>query len=87
MSTLPALTTEMRLALDANGGLPVEVTDPVTQKVYLLVEKETAADSYEEYVQRELDKGLADLDAGRLAPWDIEKTLAKAREAFFSEPK
>ena len=77
----------MRLALDANGGLPAEVTDPMTQKVYLLVEKEPASQSYEEYVQRALDKGLADLDAGRVAPWDIEKTLAKARESFFSEPR
>jgi hypothetical protein len=80
MSTIPALTPEMRQALDANGGLPIQVTDPQTQKVYLLMEQEPADKAYEEYVRRELDKGLADIDAGRVVAWDPESIKREGRE-------
>ena len=80
MSTLPSLTPEMRLALDANGGLTVEVTDPTTQKVYLLVEKEPPARGYQEYLEQALDKGLEDLDAGRVVAWDPERIKREGRE-------
>lgn len=80
MSTIHALTSELRQALDACGGLPLELTDPLTNKVYLLVEK--APTSYEEYVQQALDEGLADLDAGRVGPWDPERIKREGRERF-----
>lgn len=80
MSTIPALTPEMRQALDASGGLPIQVTDPQTQKVYLLMEQEPADKAYEEYVRRELDKGLADIDAGRVVAWDPERIKREGRE-------
>lgn len=78
MSTIHAITPEMRQALDANGGLPLELTDPLTKKVYLLVEK--APTSYGEFVQQALDEGLADLDAGRVVSWDPERIKREGRE-------
>jgi len=80
MSTLPALTSEMRQALDANGGLPIQVTDPQTQKVYLLVEQEPSDKAYEDYVRRELDRGLEDIEAGRIVAWDPDRIKREGRE-------
>lgn len=68
-----------------SGGLPVEFKDPATQKLYLLVEKENRAATYDEYVKRAIEEGLADFDAGRFEPWDIEKTIAEARESLNSK--
>jgi hypothetical protein len=87
MSTLPSsiplsLTPEMRQALAASGGASIQLADPETQKVYLLTEQTQAALSHDEYVQQKLEAGLADFAAGRFEPWDIEKTISKAREAF-----
>jgi predicted transcriptional regulator len=76
--SIPSLTPEMRQALDASGGLPIQVEDPLTRQIYLLVEQEIEVTLDEEYVRRELDKGLADIDAGRVAPWDVEEFLAEA---------
>lgn len=78
MSTIHALTPELRQALDASGGLPLELTDPLTNKVYLLVEK--APTPYEEFVQQALDEGLADLDAGRVLAWDPERIKREGLE-------
>lgn len=85
MSSPLALTPEMQQALSASGGLPLELKDPATQKVYLLVEKENQAATYGEYVKRAIEEGLADFDAGRFEPWDIEKTIAEARESLNSK--
>ena len=85
MSSPLALTPEMQQALSSSGGLPVELMDPATQKVYLLVEKDNQAAAYGEYVERALEEGLADFDAGRFEPWNIEKTIAKARGSLNSK--
>ena len=75
-SPLP-IPAELRQALAASGGLPIQFEDPETHKLYLLVEQTDALD--DEYFRAEIEKGLADIEAGRFAPWDIEATLAEAR--------
>jgi hypothetical protein len=75
---IPSLTPEMRQALDASGGLPIQVEDPQTRQIYLLVEQPAQITIDEDYIRQELDKGFADLDAGRFAPWDLEAFLAEA---------
>lgn len=72
------LPPEMRQAIAANGGVPLQLEDPETRQLYLLVEQPVEITLDEEYIQRELDRGLADFDAGRCAPWDIEAMLAEA---------
>jgi hypothetical protein len=61
MSTIPALTPEMRQALDASGGLPADL-------------------ACAERLRRELDRGTADIDAGRLVDWDPERIKREGRE-------
>jgi hypothetical protein len=80
MSSPLALTPEMQQALSVSGGLPVELKDPATQKVYLLVEQPEPSSQYDEFVSRQLDEGLADLAAGNLVAWDAERIKREGRE-------
>ena len=80
MSSPLALTPEMQQALSVSGGLPVELTDPATQKVYLLVEQSEPSSHYGEFVRGQLDEGLADIDAGNLVAWDPERIKREGRE-------
>ncbi|WP_428306344.1 hypothetical protein [Lacipirellula sp.] len=80
MSSPLALTAEMQQALSVSGGLPVELKDPATQKVYLLVEQPEPSSQYDEFVRRQLDEGLTDLAAGNLVAWDAERIKREGRE-------
>src|SRR5690348_1037775 len=80
MSSPLALTPEMQQALSVSGGLPVKLTDPATQKVYLLVEQTKPSDQYGEFVSQQLDEGLADLAAGNLVAWDPARIKREGRE-------
>ncbi|HEX6962741.1 MAG TPA: hypothetical protein VF175_12800 [Lacipirellula sp.] len=77
--SIPSITPEMRAALQASGGLPIQVQDPETLQVYTVVEQPVEITLDEEYIRRCIDEGLADIDAGRVAPWDIEATIAEAK--------
>jgi hypothetical protein len=76
---LPAMTPEMRAALQASGGAPIHIQDPETLRVYVVSERPVEITLDEDYIRRLIDEGLADVDAGRVAPWDIEATIAEAK--------
>jgi hypothetical protein len=64
----PKITPEMANALHANNG-DVRVTDPDTQRVYVLVDDDTHRKAMEALKQREdleaIQSGLDDMEAGR----------------------
>lgn len=79
MPQLP-LTPELRQAFAAQGGLPLEFVDPETQQAYILSEPPIEMTLDEAYVREALDKGLADIEAGRVGPWDPERIKREGRE-------
>jgi hypothetical protein len=75
----PQLTPEQRQAIAASGGLPVQVEDPDTHKLYVIVEHLEDTPLDDEYIARELEKGLAALAAGERAAWDPERIKQEGR--------
>lgn len=85
MATEPLpLPAELRHALDANGGLPLRFEDPETHELYVLQCEPVEFTLDEEYVARELAKGLADIEAGRVVPWDPERIKREGRRLLAS---
>jgi hypothetical protein len=83
MDTQPLpLPPEFRQALDASGGLPLYFEDPDTHERFILQQESVEITLDEEYIAKCLDEGLADIEAGRIGPWDIEATIAKAKQRF-----
>ena len=75
----PELTPEQRQAIAASGGLPVQVEDPDTHKLYVIVEHREDVALDEEYIRRELEKGLAALEAGERISWDPDRLKQEGR--------
>jgi hypothetical protein len=73
------LPVEFRHALDASGGLPLRFEDPETHELYILQSAPVEITLDEEYINRELEKGLADIEAGRVVPWDPERIKEEGR--------
>ena len=69
----------MREALAASGGLPIHLQDPDTLQVYVLSEEPVKITLDEAYLREKIEEGLADIKEGRIAPWDIEATIAEAK--------
>jgi hypothetical protein len=72
-TAFPQLTPEQQQAIAASGGLPVQVQDPVTNKMYVLLEqaKDSALD--DEYIREALSKGMAAIERGELSEWNAER--------------
>jgi len=77
-SPLP-LPPEFRDAFAANGGLPLHFEDPDTHEIYVLQAQQVEMTLDEDYINQELAKGLADVEAGRVASWDPERIKAEGR--------
>ena len=83
MSTSPAsiplsLTPEMRQAIAASGGAPIQLEDPVTSQMYLLVEQPVKPELDEDYVRAEVEIAANELASGQEEDWEIESVLAEA---------
>jgi len=80
MTMTPKLTQEQRDALEANPEKPLRVEDDQTRKVYLVVAEEALPTLWQDYIRRELTKGLEAADRGEVENWDVESIKAEARE-------
>ncbi len=67
----PKLTDELRLALEGDPGRPIRVEDEQTQKVYLVMSEEALPTLWEDYIRREVKKGLDDVKAGRTRRYEV----------------
>lgn len=82
----PKLTEEQRLALRANPGKPLRVEDDQTHEIYLVVSEETLPTLWEDYIRREVGKGLRAIDRGEVEDWDIESIKAEGRQILEQGP-
>jgi hypothetical protein len=46
--------------------------------VYIVSERPVEIPVDDEYIRRRIEEGLADVEAGRVAPWDVETFLTEA---------
>ncbi len=76
----PKITSEMREALQREPGRPVEVCDDVTQKTYVLLERESADRLFQEWLRSELHIGLEQAARGEIEGFDAELIKAAGRE-------
>ncbi|HUT09147.1 MAG TPA: hypothetical protein VMY42_01500 [Thermoguttaceae bacterium] len=76
----PHLTTEQREAIRANPHEPLRVEDAQTHKVYLLVAEEALPTLWDDYIRREVRKGLDAIDRGEFEDWEIESIKAEGRQ-------
>ena len=79
MGMIVKLTDEQRVALEANPGAPLRMEDPHTHKVYLVFSEESLPTLWEDYIRREVEKGLAAIERGEVEDWDVESIKAEGR--------
>lgn len=78
----PSITNEQRQALLLSGGSPIQLEDPETQQVYLLVEQPVKPQLDETYIRQALQVALDELANGQEEEWDIESVIAEAEREF-----
>jgi len=86
MSMTPKLTEEQRQALQANPEKPLRVEDEQTHKVYLVVGEEALPTLWQDYIDREVKKGLDAVDRGEVEDWDIESIKSEGRQILEQGP-
>lgn len=74
----PKLTPEMRDALAARPGRPIEVEDDQTHRVYLLIERDQARNQLDHWIIDQLVAAEEDIAAGRVVPWDKRAFLDRS---------
>lgn len=78
----PPITNEQREALLLSGGSPIQLEDPVTRQVYLLVEQPVQPQLDETYIRNALQVALDQFANGQEEEWDIEAVIEEARREF-----
>lgn len=74
------LTEEQRQALQADPKKPLRVEDEQTRKVYLVVAEEALPTLWQDYIEREVRKGLDAADRGEVEDWDVESIKSEGRQ-------
>ncbi len=74
----PELTKEQREALQREPTKPLRVRDGETEKVYVIFDEQALPTLWDDYIRREVQRGLDQLDRGESEEWDIEAFLATA---------
>jgi hypothetical protein len=84
--TLPAITPQMRSALAASGGAPIQVQDPETLQVYLVSEKPIEVTLDEEYIRQGVQVARDQFARGEYSAWDMDATIAEAKRRHAERP-
>jgi hypothetical protein len=80
------LTEEQRQALQANPERPLRVEDEQTRRIYLVVAEDALPTLWQDYIDREVRKGLDAIDRGEVEEWDIESIKSEARRIINQPP-
>jgi hypothetical protein len=78
---------EIRDALKRDPTKPVRVRDDQTNKVYVIVDEQALPTLWDEFLRREVQRGLDQLDRGESQPLDIEATIAEAHRRHANRNK
>ena len=82
----PKLTDEQRQALMADPEKPLRVEDDQTHKVYLVMAEEALPTLWDDYVRREVSKGLDAIDRGEVEDWEVESIKSEGRRILQQRP-
>ncbi|MGO8745042.1 MAG: hypothetical protein ACLQNE_03540 [Thermoguttaceae bacterium] len=80
------LTEEQRQALLANPERPLRVEDEQTRRIYLVVAEDALPTLWQDYIDREVRKGLDAIDRGEVEEWDVESIKSEARRIINQPP-
>jgi hypothetical protein len=74
------LPDDMRQMLERNPGQPVTFEDEQTHKLYVLLAQDDVSSLWDNYLRREVARGLDAVDRGEVVEWDPERIKAAGRE-------
>jgi hypothetical protein len=74
-----SLPPELRTALDAQGGQPLQVWDDESQKLYLIIEEASLRPIDDDFLREALREADEDIAQGRVGPWDVEEIKREGR--------
>ena len=80
----PQLTPEIRDALAASGGAPVQINDHESHRAYLIVPLEQLPALMEAHLVRELQIGLDEFDRGDVIEFDEADFRNRSRERLIT---
>jgi hypothetical protein len=80
--TLPAITPEMRNALKASGGSPIQLQDLLTKKVYWMAKQPTHPSLDEEFIRAGLQIALDQYARGEFDDWNNDRVIAEAERLY-----
>jgi hypothetical protein len=80
-------TDEIRNALSSNPTKPLRVQDDQTDKFYVIFDEQALPTLWDDYLRREVLRGLEQLDRGESQPLDIEATIAEANRRHADRSK
>ncbi len=87
MGMTPKITKEQRDALEQEPGKPLRLADDESERVYVVVDEQSLPTLWEDYIRREVQRGLDQLDRGEGQAWDAEGFLKAAhRRAADRQP-
>lgn len=72
-------TDKIRDTLQRDPAKPVRVQDDVTQKVYVIFDEQALPTLWDDYIRREVQRGVDSLDRGEGQSLDMDATIAEAR--------
>ncbi len=85
-----SLPPELRTALQAQDGQPLQIWDDENQKVYLLIEETDFCPIDDDFIRRGLQEALDDEARGDYGPLDMEEIKREGRRILAlrqSQPK
>jgi hypothetical protein len=77
-------TNEIRDALRREPTKPLRVEDTQTKQIYLIFPEHALPTLWDDYIHREVQRGLDQLDRGESQAWDVEAFLTDAHRRHVS---
>jgi len=81
-----ALTPEQVAAVEAGNGV-AHAEDPITHRVYLLVEQGQGPTLSDEYFRAKIAAGLTEAERGESQPWDVAAMKADLQRRHAEKTK
>lgn len=78
-ASLPILPSELRDAIDAQGGSPLYLHDDRTNKVYVLMEEVSSESLNDDEIRRLIAEADEDIARGDVAPLDMDQIKREGR--------
>jgi len=74
----PKLHKDLCEAVERESAMPLKVQGDANDKTYVIVEESALPTLWDDFLRKEVDRGLAAIDRGEVESWDIEATITEA---------